>query len=567
MVEHALQKHNGCYNRQALEVFVDYDSIVIGSGAGGLTAAVALSRAGQRVLVLERHYLPGGWCHSFNLEGYQFSPGVHYIGEVQPGGQMREIYEGLGVANDLTMLELNPDGFDHVRIGDFRFDIPKGRERYIAKLSDAFPHEAAGIKGYIDTIHRMGEELKGGAQMESAWDAAKMATRISTLARWGLRPLSSLLGKHISDPLLRDVLSMQAGDHGMSPSRAPAGLHAAVAHHYFNGGYYPKGGARALPKAFIKELRRNGGEIRTKAEVSQILLEGKRAIGVRLADGTEISARNIISNADPNVTFNKLIGRDRLPWLTRAKLDRTKWSLSAVSLFFAARIDATGAGLDSGNSWYTTRAGDVERAYDLASNPDPLQAGEIPSIFLTCTTLKDRSKRNDGVHTFEAFSFFSHAAFARWQSSEYGDRPEDYQEMKAELAKRMFVRLDELVPGLSEKVVFQSVGTPLSNTHYVASTEGNLYGNEKSAMQLGPMGWGLKTSFDGLYMCGASTLGHGVAGATMSGLMCAKTILGCRRREILNATGQDLQILPADHPEDWPVGKQPKWMRREAQVA
>ena len=91
---------------------VDVDSIVIGSGAGGLTAALALARGGGRVLVLEQHYLPGGWCHSFPLGGYQFNTGVHYVGTLGPGGGLRRIYEGLGVTDELVFCELNPDGYD-----------------------------------------------------------------------------------------------------------------------------------------------------------------------------------------------------------------------------------------------------------------------------------------------------------------------------------------------------------------------------------------------------------------------------------------------------------------------
>ena len=78
---------------------------------------MVLAQAGQRVLVLEQHEVPGGWCHSFTLEGYRYSPGVHYIGELGPGESVRAMLEALDVGDDLAFSELNPDGYDHVIIG------------------------------------------------------------------------------------------------------------------------------------------------------------------------------------------------------------------------------------------------------------------------------------------------------------------------------------------------------------------------------------------------------------------------------------------------------------------
>jgi len=80
----------------------EFDAIIIGSGAGGMATAICLARAGQKVLVLEQHYVPGGWCHSFFLKGQRFSPGVHYIGLIDEGQSVNQLYEGLGVANDLV---------------------------------------------------------------------------------------------------------------------------------------------------------------------------------------------------------------------------------------------------------------------------------------------------------------------------------------------------------------------------------------------------------------------------------------------------------------------------------
>ncbi|MCF6277883.1 MAG: NAD(P)/FAD-dependent oxidoreductase [Anaerolineales bacterium] len=537
-----------------------YDTILIGSGAGGLTAAVALAQAGQKVLVCEQHEVAGGWTHSFTLNGYRFSPGVHYIGGIEEGGSLNRIYRGLGVSDHLEFCELNPDGYDHIVIGGRRYDFPKGKERLAARLKEYFPHEAEGIDGYIDMVEKMVSGLSNLGRVKSAGSAVKAAGGAMSIMRWATRSGQDLIEHFIDDPVLRGILAGQSGDHGMPPSQVSAFVQAGIMHHYFNGGYYPLGGAFAIPRAFVRELKQAGGELRLETSVEKILLEDGKVTGIRLANGEDILATSVISNADPEATFGKMIGRKSLSKKLVNKLDRVTYSVSALSLFFAVDMDLRAAGLDSGNFWLYDNE-DVDELYKLGLTDYVLKADAPASMFLTVTTLKDPSKMHDGIHTCEAFTFVDYAAFEQWADSSKQARPAAYEAEKEELAEKLFRRLDEFVPGLSKHIVFWSLATPLTNEHYINATRGNQYGIAKNRRQVGPGAFPIKTEIAGLYMCGASTLSHGVSGATASGLAAAKSVLGCSTDDLLQQEGAEIKIYPAEDISQWPEHLQKKIVR------
>ncbi len=529
-----------------------WDTIVIGSGAGGLTAAVALARAGQRVLVLEQHYLPGGWCHSFTLEGYRFSPGVHYIGQLQAGGQIRRMYEGLGLSRYLEFCEMNPDGYDHMLIAGERFDIPKGRDRYLARLLARFPEERAGLVRYFETLDDIALGLEG---MEDGLTLAKIALlpfRHPHLVRGALKTLSSLLNRCVENPALRAILAGQCGNHGLPPSRASLALHASMTRHYYDGAFYPRGGAKSIPQAMIKILQQRRGKIRMRTRVRRILLDGARAVGVELEDGERIHAGSVISNADPALTFGKLVAEER-GRRERRKAQRMEYTTSLLSVFCAVDLDLRAMGFDSGNYWWY-RHRDLEHIYRATERSLPRR--EVDGLFVTVTTLKDPGHVSQpGRHTIEMFTFVPYGPFARFSRSTQGLRGPEYEQLKEALGQKMLDAAEHVIPGIREHLRFFTVGTPLTNDFYCETHRGASYGTAKTPWQLGPFSFRTRTSIRGLYLCGQSTLSHGVAGAALSGLIAAREVLGTKRIEdLLGPADGSLRVFPADEPELWLPG-------------
>lgn len=531
----------------------NFDTLIIGSGAAGLSAAICLSRAGQKVLVLEQHDVPGGWCHSFMLKGQRFSPGVHYIGMLDKGESTSELYEGLGIANDLTFFRMNPKGYEHVHIGDHKIDMPAGLNNLYESLAQRFPHEKKGLKKYLDMVHAVSQQLQVVVKMKGFWDNITIPYRTRYLGKYGLFSLKRVINWFVKDKQLQQVLNVQCGDHGLPPASASFPLHCAVMDHYFNGAFYPMGGGAGIVKAMTKAISRHGGEVRTKQRVKRILLEQsgnkKRAVGVELESGEVIKAKRVISNADPNKTFLDMVGKENLGEKLVKRLTNTRYSVASLLLFLTVDMDVR-VGMDSGNIWMMKDM-DVDAIYAKMVADDILTDDEFSGLFISCTTLKDPPSFNGRYHNIEVVTFIDYKTFEKF-NGEGGNQTPEYLAMKKRITEKTLNSLEKILPGIKSKIVQAELGTPITNEFYINSTRGNAYGTEKVLKQVGPFAFQAKSEIENLYLCGASILAHGVAGAANSGVKTAAVILKCEPSDLLKPDpAQNITIFDAEDSSTW----------------
>jgi phytoene dehydrogenase-like protein len=535
----------------------EFDTIIIGSGAGGLSAAICLARAGQKVAVIEQHYVPGGWCHSFYIDGHRYSPGVHYIGGMDKGETSCNLYKGLGIANDLVFFRMNKDAYEHCWIGNERIDMPAGIERLSDSLSQRFPKEKKGIKKYLDLVQKVGKQIQLIPKMKGFWDNLTIAYRTRHLGKYGLFRLKRVIGWHIKDPLLKKVLNIQCGDHGLPPSKASFPFHCALMDHYFNGGFYPMGGGAAIVKAMTNTIKKYGGEIKTGEAVKKILLEDvssgkphKKVVGIELQNGEIIRAKRVISNADPAATF-KLAGHENLSARLIKKLQATRYSVTSLMFFISVDMDVREAGLDSGNIWFLPDK-DMDEVYEGLTKVSILETDEFDSLFISCSSLKDPLSFNGRHHTIEVVTFIDYDSFKALNTNP-GEINERYLKIKERLCEKLMNTFKRILPEVYKNIVHLHVGTPITNEHYINATKGNVYGTEKGFMQTGPFSYRAKTEIENLYMCGASIMSHGVVGSSYSGVKTAAEVLGCSEEDLLQADeSQELRVYDAEDSSEWP---------------
>ena len=146
--------------KKIIDFDYNYDAIIIGSGMGSLTTAALLAKEGKKVLVLERHYVAGGFTHVFKRKGYEWDVGIHYIGEVQNlNSPIRKMFDYVS-DNNLKWEDMG-EIYDRIVIGDKTYDFVKGVENFKNKLNSYFPDDSEAIKNYIQMVFDCNKSMKG----------------------------------------------------------------------------------------------------------------------------------------------------------------------------------------------------------------------------------------------------------------------------------------------------------------------------------------------------------------------------------------------------------------------
>lgn len=508
-----------------------WDAIVVGSGIGGLTAAGMLAGVGgKRVLVLEQHTEPGGQTHVFRRDGATWDVGLHYVGDLGSHSILRQMFDYLSGGE----LEWNrmPRDFERFVYPSIDIAVPSDPQAYRRRLIEQFPQEAAAITRYFRDVRRVGRWATVALAQGLFPAFLDPATRVIAKATGGLatRTTQNYLDEVFSSAQLRALLVSQWPDYGLPPTRSAFAIHALIVTHYFHGGWFPRGGSAKLARTFEKGIERHGGLVRVAQDVQEILVDGGRAVGVRVQDRRGPTPREVthrapvvISTVGARITYDRLLATagetGRRTASERERVGRAGHGLSAVVLYLTLTRSATTIGVEGENHWIygTFDHNDVSR------RTEAMLRGEPEQLYVSFPSLKSGETT---AHTAEIISVVDPEAFGRWRDLPTRNRGTEYAALKQTISEGMLRTASTAIPGLAELVEYAELSTPVSVEHYISHPAGEFYGLAATPARYRSRPWGPQTPIAGLYLGGQDVASLGVAGAMLGGAAAAARALG-----------------------------------------
>jgi phytoene desaturase len=478
--------------------------VVIGSGFGGLAAAIRLGARGWRVTVLERLEAPGGRAGVLRQDGFTFDAGPTIITAPFLFAELWALC-GRRLEADVELRPLDPFyrlRFDDGSVFDMRAD-PAATRAEVARLS---PRDAAGYDAFMRVSAetcRIGFEQLGHRPFSSWRDMLRVAPDLLRLGAW--RSVHGLVARHFRDPRLRIAFSFHPLLIGGNPFAASA-IYSLISHLEQRWGvHWAMGGTNRLVAGMVGLLEGQGGQLRCNAEVVEILVRDGAACGVRLAEGDTIAADSVVSNADSAHTYRRLLPpRHRRRW-TDGKLAQARYSMGLFVWYFGTdrRFDAVPHHTIVLGPRYRGLLRDVFERKVLAADC---------SLYLHRPTATDPGMAPPGCDAFYVLSPVPHL-----------DAGIDWRVAAEPYRQAIEARLEATVlPGFAPHVVTSRLLTPLDFASRLLAEKGAAFGLEPVLTQ---SAWfrphNVSEEVRGLYLVGAGT--H--PGAGLPGVLSSARVL------------------------------------------
>lgn len=508
-----------------------WDAILVGSGLSCQVLGTLLARRGKSVLILERHYTPGGFTHVFKRKRFEWDVGIHYIGEVhQPGSGLRRMFDSLS-RGELDWFDMgdvydrfvfkNKNGPDDV------YEVPKGVTAYKEQLKAWFPGEDRAIDQYFDLIFDVSKSARGFF-MEKALPRIAQSLAGGFMRRgfhkYAEKTTWEVLNGLTQNQKLIGVLTAQYGDYGLPPRESSFGMHAVLVKHYFKGGGFPVGGSARIFETIAPNITENGGAIYTNAEVARILVEKGQAIGVEMADGYVIRGKEVVSGVGVHNSFGRLLNGEAKATEVRSKMDAIDASTGHISLYIGLDADAETLQLPKANYW-------IYPGYDHDASTAAFKAdphAELPVAYVSFPSAKDPTwaERYPDRATIEVISMAPVGAFARWANTRWHHRGDDYEAYKAELSERLLNELYRVEPQVRGHIEVHELSTPLSTEHFTGYAKGEIYGLNHTPARFAERALKPRTPIKNCWLTGQDIVSVGIGGAVMAGVLTASAMEG-----------------------------------------
>jgi all-trans-retinol 13,14-reductase len=507
-----------------------YDAIVIGSGLGGLVSALLLAEAGKSTLLLERHYVLGGFTHVFKRKGWEWDVGVHYVGEVhRPTSVLRRLFDRV-TGGELQWAEMG-EVYDRIIFGEEEYPFRVGVTQFKDDLKARFDTraDARAIDAYVD-------EVFAAVKASRTFFTEKALGSMAAFAAGGLlrrkylqyarKTTWEVLRGLTDNPKLIGVLTGQYGDYGLPPRQSSFAMHASLVKHYFAGGCYPVGGSARIADTIVPRLEAAGGTALVNADVASLVVVDGAVRGVEMADGSRIEADLVVSNAGVLNTYGRMLpaaDRDSLGF--GDKLATLQPSASHVSLYVGLDKSAEELSLPKANYWV------YPDDYDHDANVARFEADEsapLPVAYISFPSAKDPTyaERHPGKATIEIVTLAPWERFAAWDGKPWKKRGEDYEARKEVLAERLLHELFRFEPQTRDAIAYHELSTPLSTKHFTGYQHGEIYGVAHTPDRFDQKFLRPRSPIKGLFLTGQDVVTCGVGGALLSGYLTASAITG-----------------------------------------